>query len=58
MWRENTSIITYSVYTYPQYRVQRRFGVLLEHICKLAKEDGHSRVYVATEEDVLVLNLK
>jgi GNAT superfamily N-acetyltransferase len=41
------------VYTYPEYRGHRYFGLLLERACEIAKEDGHEYIYISTTEDGL-----
>ena len=38
------------VYTFPQFRGGRRGGALIDHVCKLAGNDGFARVYVSTNE--------
>ena len=38
------------VYTFPKYRGNRCFGILLNHIVKLAKEDGYNKIFVSTNE--------
>ena len=37
------------VYTYPPYRGKRRMGKLLEHVYRLAKQDGFPCVYISTD---------
>ncbi len=37
------------VYTYPEYRGQRRMGQLLEDIAVAAHRDGHNALYVCTD---------
>lgn len=37
------------VYTYPEYRGQRRMGELMEHIAAVAHRDGHAVLYVCTD---------
>ena len=41
------------VYTYKQYRGNRYFGKLLNHILQLAKEEQYKRIYVSTNENGL-----
>ena len=36
------------VYTYPQYRGRHCAGLLLTHAERLAKEEGHSALYIST----------
>ena len=38
------------VYTFPQYRGHRYMGLLLDHACRTAKEDGAGEVFTATGE--------
>lgn len=38
------------VYTFPQFRGKRRVGKLLEHVYRLAKQDGHKHIYISTGE--------
>ena len=38
------------VHTSPQYRRQRRMGVLLERARELAREDGYPCIYISTDE--------
>ena len=38
------------VYTYEQYRGNRYFGRLLNHIIELAKKENHHRIYLSTNE--------
>ena len=38
------------VYTFPKYRGNRCFGILLNHIVKLAKEGGYNKIFVSTNE--------
>lgn len=37
------------VFTAPEYRGNRYSGKLIEHACEAAKEQGHSKVYIATD---------
>ena len=38
------------VYTFPQFRGERRSGTLIDRACALAREDGFTRVCVSTNE--------
>ena len=38
------------VYTFPEFRGQRRSGVLIDRACELAWRDGFTSVYISTNE--------
>lgn len=38
------------VYTYPKYRGNHYFGLLLNHIISIAKKENHKMIYVSTNE--------
>lgn len=44
------------VYTFPQFRGKRRIGILIEHICGLAKNEGHNNIYISTDQQGLYEN--
>ena len=44
------------VYTFPQFRGKRRIGILIEHICSLAKNEGHKNIYISTDQQGLYEN--
>ena len=44
------------VYTFPQFRGKRRIGILIEHICGLAKNEGHKNIYISTDQQGLYEN--
>jgi len=41
------------VYTFPEYRGQRRVGKLLEHAYALAKKQDHKALYISSDEEGL-----
>lgn len=41
------------VYTYPKYRGHRYFGLLMDEVERLAKEDNVPAVYISTREEGL-----
>ena len=49
---ENTPLTPWIgfVYTYPEYRGERRSGRLIERACALARADGFERVYLSSNE--------
>ena len=38
------------VYTFPEFRGQRRSGTLIDRACELAWQDGFTSVYISTNE--------
>ena len=44
------------VYTFPAYRGKRRIGKLIEHIYRLAKNQGYEKLYISTDQKGLYEN--
>ena len=38
------------VYTFPKHRGKHCAGILLEHACTLAKEEGREHIYISTDK--------